>query len=403
MKSSSCCIGQAFRWGTLILLITSTTNAFGFGSLGRTVDDQCANLGYPLDPQFEPQVSNNCLACHDDGAGGSGAGMTAYARQNWEFFCPAPPTNLPPIAQANGPYSATEGQAISFSSAGSTDPDGTILSYLWDFGDGMTSMEANPSHTYASASENRVSLTVTDDMSESSMSFTTASISPPVTNDPDIAVADTGLDFNQTEVGATTTLTTSVENTGTLPLIIDSVASCVGTGMEFSWSPSSFEVAPGGSQTLSVMYSPADESTHSGCLEIYSNDPDENPVNLAVNGRGFVPAPQVADLDITNLRTSRRARLGTRTRPVSVKLTLINAGLIPSEGSATLTGTQQGQVVFEAQMPTSIGPGERGVIIFPGYVPELPGEIEWRVSVADEDPDVDEATGTTLVVMGKQR
>jgi hypothetical protein len=151
------------------------------------------------------------------------------------------------------------------------------------------------------------------------------------------------------------------------------------------------------------MYSPADEGADTGCLEIYSSDPDENPVILNVNGSGFVPAPVIADLDITSLRASKRARLGQRARPIAVKLVLINAGLIQSDGTATLTGIQQGQTVFEAEMQLSIGPGERRVVTFPGYVPEFPGEIEWQVNVADEDPDVDQATSTTQVVMGKQR
>jgi PKD repeat protein len=46
---------------------------------------------------------------------------------------------------------------------GSSDADGTIASYLWDFGDGQTSTEASPTHTYAAAGEVTVTLTVTDD------------------------------------------------------------------------------------------------------------------------------------------------------------------------------------------------------------------------------------------------
>lgn len=41
------------------------------------------------------------------------------------------------------------GQEVSFSSAGSNDPNGLPLTYLWDFGDGATSTERNPKHTYA--------------------------------------------------------------------------------------------------------------------------------------------------------------------------------------------------------------------------------------------------------------
>jgi hypothetical protein len=37
---------------------------------------------------------------------------------------------------------------VQFSSAGSVDPDGAPLGYLWDFGDGRTSTEANPQHVF---------------------------------------------------------------------------------------------------------------------------------------------------------------------------------------------------------------------------------------------------------------
>ncbi len=70
--------------------------------------------------------------------------------------------NVAPIAEANGPYSGTAGTSIVFSSAGSSDSDGTIVSYLWNFGDGSTSTSANPSHSYASAGTFTAALTVTD-------------------------------------------------------------------------------------------------------------------------------------------------------------------------------------------------------------------------------------------------
>ncbi len=44
----------------------------------------------------------------------------------------------------------------------STDSDGTITNWLWEFGDDVTSNAQNPSHTYASAGTYTVKLTVTD-------------------------------------------------------------------------------------------------------------------------------------------------------------------------------------------------------------------------------------------------
>lgn len=53
--------------------------------------------------------------------------------------------------------------SVGFSSQGSYDPDGYIVSYYWDFGDGDTSEEPNPIHTYKEAGNYTVTLTVTDD------------------------------------------------------------------------------------------------------------------------------------------------------------------------------------------------------------------------------------------------
>jgi PKD repeat protein len=54
---------------------------------------------------------------------------------------------------------------INFVGSGSFDPDpgGTITSYLWNFGDGTTSSQISPSHTYPSAGVYLVTLTVRDE------------------------------------------------------------------------------------------------------------------------------------------------------------------------------------------------------------------------------------------------
>ncbi len=44
----------------------------------------------------------------------------------------------------------------------SSDPDGTIVSHQWDFGDGTTSTDQNPTHAYSTAGAYFVTLTVTD-------------------------------------------------------------------------------------------------------------------------------------------------------------------------------------------------------------------------------------------------
>jgi PKD repeat protein len=87
-----------------------------------------------------------------------------------------PGGNIPPTANANGPYTGDPGVALNFSSAGSSDSDGSIASYQWNFGDGNTSTQANPSHTYATAGAYTVTLTVTDNEGATGTDNTTATI-----------------------------------------------------------------------------------------------------------------------------------------------------------------------------------------------------------------------------------
>lgn len=71
----------------------------------------------------------------------------------------AGPTNQPPKAVL---AASCTGLACTFDGTGSSDPDGTVASYAWNFGDGSSSTAAAPSHTYAAVGTYTVTLTVTD-------------------------------------------------------------------------------------------------------------------------------------------------------------------------------------------------------------------------------------------------
>ena len=86
-----------------------------------------------------------------------------FNRLNFCIITVSAQTNQVPVADAGGPYSGTEGVAISFDGSNSTDPDGTIVSYLWDFGDGENSTIQNPNHLYNQNGTYTVTLTVSDD------------------------------------------------------------------------------------------------------------------------------------------------------------------------------------------------------------------------------------------------
>lgn len=75
----------------------------------------------------------------------------------------APSQNQAPTAVASADVSSGPAPlTVNFSSAGSTDPDGTLAAYAWDFGDGGSSTAVNPSHSYNTAGSYTATLTVTD-------------------------------------------------------------------------------------------------------------------------------------------------------------------------------------------------------------------------------------------------
>ncbi|MCD6468180.1 MAG: PKD domain-containing protein [Thermoplasmata archaeon] len=76
---------------------------------------------------------------------------------------PGPILNKKPVADVGGPYSGYVKEVIVFDGSDSYDPDGSIVSYEWDFGDGSTGSGEAPSHMYKSSGEYTVTLTVTDD------------------------------------------------------------------------------------------------------------------------------------------------------------------------------------------------------------------------------------------------
>ncbi len=83
----------------------------------------------------------------------------------------------PPVADAGGPYNGTAGAPLRFDGLGSTDPDGEVVRYKWNFGDGTRARRGKrPSHTYAASGKYTVTLTVMDDSGEKDTDTATADV-----------------------------------------------------------------------------------------------------------------------------------------------------------------------------------------------------------------------------------
>lgn len=80
------------------------------------------------------------------------------------------------IVNMNGPYSGIVNEEIQFHSDGTESENGKIISYLWNFGDGTTSTEANPTHVYGEKGTYTVELAVKDSRGKESKEQTKVTV-----------------------------------------------------------------------------------------------------------------------------------------------------------------------------------------------------------------------------------
>jgi len=139
---------------------------------------------------FQLTSANSINKLADLTLNGSTASFTAPAQSITLLVLPTGAPNQPPVAVAGAtPTSGIAPLTVQFSSTGSNDPDGTITSYAWDFGDGGTGAGASPSHVYQNAGNYNSALTVTDDRGATA----TAAMPITVTTDPNAINAPSGL------------------------------------------------------------------------------------------------------------------------------------------------------------------------------------------------------------------
>ncbi|MFZ3166103.1 MAG: PKD domain-containing protein, partial [Candidatus Methanoperedens sp.] len=103
---------------------------------------------------------------------------------------------MTPSSYPNGSYTGTEGTAVSFDGSKSFDPDGNIVSYEWNFGDGNSGTGVNPTHIYVQNGTYAVSLKVTDNDGLNATNSTTAVIAD--TNHGESQTSISGYKINDT-------------------------------------------------------------------------------------------------------------------------------------------------------------------------------------------------------------
>jgi len=105
---------------------------------------------------------------------------TGYEASPYVASCPTPSGggNADPMASFTN--ECTE-LVCSFNSSASSDNDGNIASYAWDFGDDNVSTEASPSNTYAADGTYVVALTVTDNEGATNTSNVSVTVAKSIT------------------------------------------------------------------------------------------------------------------------------------------------------------------------------------------------------------------------------
>ncbi|NNG35831.1 PKD domain-containing protein [Nakamurella aerolata] len=133
----------------------------------------------------------------------------AQVANHYTIGTTGPAPNQPPAAAFT---SNASGLTATFDGSTSSDADGQITGYQWDFGDGTAgSTEAKPSHSYAAAGTYQVKLTVTDDKGASN------SVTHPVTvshADPTAKFTATAADLKISFDGSASTATDGAKITG---------------------------------------------------------------------------------------------------------------------------------------------------------------------------------------------
>ena len=89
--------------------------------------------------------------------------------------------DVPSASFTASPSPSTAGAPVGFNGTASSDPDGAIVSYNWNFGDGSVGGGATPSHTFAAPGTYSVTLTVSDSGGQTASVTRSQTVNPSAT------------------------------------------------------------------------------------------------------------------------------------------------------------------------------------------------------------------------------
>lgn len=206
------------------------------------------------------------------------------------------------------------------------------------------------------------------------------------------SVSPTQLVFGQLLIGSTLELPVTLRNNGvgTCDVAV-SVPLCVDGEFKLT-SPATLAVGPGDSAFITVAYAPINLNADQCRIDVNTQ---ANDLQVPMSGEGVAALP--TDLDITKFTVTRTADL-SKGGIVTMEVTVKNNGTGAAHGTLTVFG-QQGSTQFVHQVVQVSDPLGGGAMKIPlqSYVATTTGEIHWTATLVDGDPDLDQATATTVV------
>ena len=166
------------RWGTTVV------DALAYGTFAA--DDFPAGEGNPAAKTSTPGHS----LARDEAETDTNDNKTDFKDQVATPGAPNVIPNVGPTAQLQCPAGGKVGDTLAFSGTASSDPDGVLVLYAFDFGDGSAASGASASaqHAYTDPGSYVVTLVVTDDDGATGQTTCTVPIESVAGNKPPVAV-----------------------------------------------------------------------------------------------------------------------------------------------------------------------------------------------------------------------
>jgi len=262
-------------------------------------------------------------------ATGKGTPATAYSNfaslgaYTLTVSAPQAP-GVAPIAVLNA--SATGGVAplpVQFDSTGSADPDGAISSVSWDFGDGTSSLEANPWHTYTAPGIYTARLTVTDSSGLSTVDSAVITVTQPTNTAPIARLTGTG-------TAGPAPLTSTFDGTGS--------TDPDGAIVAWNWSFGDGTTASG----AQVQHTFAAPGTFSVTLTVTDDRGATSSAATTVVSQAPAPAQvaHVAAITLNTLKISRGTQVRGVVRIVDQSGAPVPGAAVTAKWSGKVTGSQ---------------------------------------------------------------